>query len=502
MGKKKSVVLLILISIVTAVLCVICAFPSIHVTKTKIWKPATTQYDLDYDLGGGYYTTYYPKGVVSAMEYQAKVAEYEGDTAKLDEYKESYKKLEGTNLYFSTDVDDKVVAYNSTTDVLTEENLSEDFVQAFENAKDVITARYEKMGYSSFKVATADKYSLKIVLPASEANVNYVMTEYAYVGQFDITDGTDSLFTDEDGQRASDAFVKFTAKERNGAPYIEIKVTGAGKSKISSWTSDSKTLTFMVGDNTVLSGVSASYISDLGSGTYALGMQESSYAKIVCNVLSSALETNETGIAFENVEIASFDVQGSEEALNLLNKALNKALNLLYIAVGIVVLLALVLPIVLYKGYGVAMMFSTLLYFDITTFCFAFVSKGVFEVSTGTVFAFLVGLVVILVLGAKVQKTIKNEVSLGKTVFSAIKAGFNKNLMFSVDVVATLFIVALACLIGAGPMYMFSLQAMICIACSAFCVLLWTRIVNFLFVSASKDAYKYFHFVREDDDDE
>ena len=29
-----------------------------------------------------------PKGVVSAMEYQAKVAEYEGDTAKLDEYKE------------------------------------------------------------------------------------------------------------------------------------------------------------------------------------------------------------------------------------------------------------------------------------------------------------------------------------------------------------------------------------------------------------------------------
>jgi len=32
--------------------------------------------------------------------------------------------------------------------------------------------------------------------------------------------------------------------------------------------------------------------------------------------------------------------------------------------------------------------------------------------------------------------------------------------------------------------------------------LLWARAINYTFLSASQDKYKYFRFVREDDDDE
>ena len=59
-----------------------------------------------------------------------------------------------------------------------------------------------------------------------------------------------------------------------------------------------------------------------------------------------------------------------------------------------------------------------------------------------------------------------------------------------------------ALLIGAAGVYTLALQALICVVTAAFCNLLWGRAINFVFLSASKNKYKYFRFVREDDDDE
>ena len=60
----------------------------------------------------------------------------------------------------------------------------------------------------------------------------------------------------------------------------------------------------------------------------------------------------------------------------------------------------------------------------------------------------------------------------------------------------------IALLLAVGGMYAFALQTLICVLAGAFCNLLWGRIVNFAFLSASKNKYKYFRFVREEDDDE
>ena len=64
MGKKKSVVLITLISIVVAILCAITLFPSFEIPfridgTYKSWNPVVKQFDLSADLGGGYYTYYY-----------------------------------------------------------------------------------------------------------------------------------------------------------------------------------------------------------------------------------------------------------------------------------------------------------------------------------------------------------------------------------------------------------------------------------------------------------
>ena len=61
---------------------------------------------------------------------------------------------------------------------------------------------------------------------------------------------------------------------------------------------------------------------------------------------------------------------------------------------------------------------------------------------------------------------------------------------------------ALALLIGAAGLHTMALQALICFVTGAFCNLLWTRFISHMMLSASKNKYKYFRLVREDDDDE
>ena len=101
-----------------------------------------------------------------------------------------------------------------------------------------------------------------------------------------------------------------------------------------------------------------------------------------------------------------------------------------------------------------------------------------------------------------IYNAIKKEFSLGKTVDSSVKGGYKKTLWLTIDVYAVLLLAALALLIGAAGLQIFAIQAIICVIAAAFCSLLWARGINFVFLSASKNKYKYFRFVREDDDDE
>jgi hypothetical protein len=67
---------------------------------------------------------------------------------------------------------------------------------------------------------------------------------------------------------------------------------------------------------------------------------------------------------------------------------------------------------------------------------------------------------------------------------------------------AVLLLGAIALLIGVAGMTAIAAQAIICVVAGAFCNLVWGRVINLMLLSASKDKYKYFRFVREDDDDE
>ena len=93
MGKKKSVVLMTLLTIVIVVLCAITAFPSFYIPgsdKVKKWNPAVLQYDLSMDLGGGYYAYYYPEGVISENEYESNLLALQGDDEEVKAEREKF----------------------------------------------------------------------------------------------------------------------------------------------------------------------------------------------------------------------------------------------------------------------------------------------------------------------------------------------------------------------------------------------------------------------------
>ena len=115
---------------------------------------------------------------------------------------------------------------------------------------------------------------------------------------------------------------------------------------------------------------------------------------------------------------------------------------------------------------------------------------------------FIIGLALTNVLNAYIYNAIKNETALGKTIGSSVKNGYSKTLIPIVDIYAVLLLGALALLIGTTGLATVAVQAIICVVAGAFCNLAWGRMLNVLFLSASKDKYKYFRLVREDEDDE
>ena len=97
MGKKKSVALMILLTVVIVVLCAITAFPVFAVPGTvEKWNPAVMQFDLSAEFDGSYYAYYYPEGVISQADYQNNLSVLEG--TEKENYEEEFVLNEIKNL--------------------------------------------------------------------------------------------------------------------------------------------------------------------------------------------------------------------------------------------------------------------------------------------------------------------------------------------------------------------------------------------------------------------
>ena len=83
-----------------------------------------------------------------------------------------------------------------------------------------------------------------------------------------------------------------------------------------------------------------------------------------------------------------------------------------------------------------------------------------------------------------------------------MKNAFKKTLLSAVDACVIAVIGSVAFLIGGAALQTVAAQAVICFAAASFVCLVWTRVINHLLLSASKDKYAFYRLKREDDDDE
>jgi hypothetical protein len=252
------------------------------------------------------------------------------------------------------------------------------------------------------------------------------------------------------------------------------------------------TIDVTLGGETILQ-VYSDFISDDGEVKAAYNIDYVDIFRTWGIVLNSALNDGASEITFQ--AISSESIRSFEPVYG------ENALTLFYIALGILLVLAIVLPIVFFRGYGVSCMYSTLSYLVVTAICFAFISKTAFEVSVGSALIFVLGLLLVNIFNVKVYKETKAGIE-RRTPESAVKNAYKSMLWETVDTYAVVLIGALIFLTTIGGVYTMTLQALICLVTGAFCNLLWGRLINYLYMSASKDKYKYFNFKREEVNDE
>ena len=147
MGKKKSVVLMVIISIVLIALTVFTVCPSFWFPWNdglKGWNSVLAEsVDFGSDYKGGYYAYYYPEGVISEAEYKDNYDAYVGDADPENEKEYADRHIQHGGLYL-----DKEAEF-----IMEKGEVSSEFIEEMKTLREVIADRFSKKGYSQYSVS-------------------------------------------------------------------------------------------------------------------------------------------------------------------------------------------------------------------------------------------------------------------------------------------------------------------------------------------------------------
>ena len=382
-----------------------------------------------------------------------------------------------------------------------------DFEANVAKAADLMAKRIASFGYSDFRVSVVDKYSVKVELP-KDAYAPQALSFMTLVGELTLQSGGSEISEmQKEGAKVSDFVRGFSVFTRYKVAFLRVDFTEAGKKMISglkstlsvstesTGSSSATTLDFKIGGNT-LGSIYRDYVDDYNNYAEIPVRDEGdkAFVDMVQVLLTTAMNDGGADVAFRSL-LAS-DLRQAAPVYG------ENVKTVLFIALAVIMVAACVASVCKLGGFGVVNVYMTASYLIIVGLCFGFITSGVFEISFASLAVFLAGLILVNVLGARTYHAIKAEFDAGKTVESAVKTGYNKSTGGMVDIYAVLLLASLAMLIGVAGVYTMALQAIICVITAAFCNLLWGRVINHMLLSASANKYKYFRFVREDDDDE
>ena len=485
MGKKKSVALITLVTVVLLGLLFICFAPTFQAKTPYDFRSLLGHVELSTDLGGGYSTVYYPEGVISQSEYDLikslfTEAESKGDTSGL-ENPADYTKHKGVYL---------------SEDLYEDGALKESFVDGFDAAFRTLQRRFADKGYADYTVAVQDDYSILVEVPYGDETPGDLFNTFAYGGSLYLT--AETVTSVKSLEPWTEADIKgFSVASAGDSGYaVVVKFTKEGRQRFKEMTasmseSEQTTLYLYVGTNQVLSVGGMSGEQDTSTLYISGSFTDRANAQTAASVLDSALdEENAFSLVLQYSQVNTFEpTAGTHTAL-----ALTIAIGVLFVAV-------LVVSLVLYKGMGLAHAYAFLTYILALILCVSLI--GGMVVDLAGVAAIVLASAVMTGFNWFAYRNIRDEFYKGKTLTAAIKSGYRRSLALTIDVHAILAVAALVVmLIVTGSAHYAAAIFLAGILLSAACTLGVTRFYLYMFMAQPKNKIAFCNFRREEADED
>lgn len=500
MGKKKSAALIALITIVLVGLLFICITPTFPVKSPNSFRSLLSIVDLGRDLDGGYYTVYYPEGVISKSEYETLKAEYdyvaentpEGETPSVEDPAENYV------AYKSIYLSEEIAAESG--------GVTEEFAQSFARALRGVQLRFEQRGLSDYSLRVQDDYTIRVEIPKldhddadAEALAQNMFELFSYSGELRFTDAHAANEAGTAEMDGSDGNIRSATTEDAGDQgyAVVINFTSAGRAAFRDLTSaltssdsaTSATVYLYAGNNQLLGATVTGTLDQ--SSVYLTGGYTQAAAETMATLINSCASADDVfELSFEEPEYYSMDaLMGNSAAL------------VAAAAIGVLVVAMIVFSLVKFKGFGLAHAYGFVTYAIAVIACISLIPAV--QVTMGGIVAILFASAIMVSCNYYAFNNIKKEFASGKTLTASVKAGYKKSLGFTIDVHAILVLASLALwLIVTGPAKFASLVFLLCIAASAVCTLLVTRFYFYMFSAQPKNKIAFAGFKREETEDE
>lgn len=489
MGKVKSAIITTLLVIAILVLTVFSTVSFSFSNGVKRYNSILSSINLGAELTGEAYAVLYPEGVISSEDYLSAYAGKEGEDK--EEYAAKYEKKGG---------------------VYVEKSLSEDISSSVEKDAAILSARFGARGYTSYSVSVVDGYAIKVSVPTNFTNAAYnqrdtssrsdelsVISQSIYVltmsGELSLRNTAVGNSYDKYGvgnnsltARTTDvnSYFKDVSSYGIGQSYaVKFSLTKSGREAIAditstvSGSSDTNMLFYVGADQLITLSCSES----IDSKTFYISVNGEDTAKDYAVVLNSVVSGNMLALDYEYDEIiASTPAYGANGAIALA------------IAVGVIVLAAMVISFIRYKKLGFVNSMIIAIY-ALALIC-AIQIVGV-TLTVAGVFVALLGLVMLLASNFYVFEQVRSETKTGKTMQSSVKSGYGKTWKAILDLHVVILIVSLLlALVGVGEL--FACGVILFIATLASYILYWfTRFMWYVVSGPVKNKFAFCGFKRE-----
>lgn len=529
MGKIKSA---IITAILVAGLIVLAFFATVSypvpgTNKVDKHNSFISTITLGGDLTGEAVAVLYPKGVVSAADYEFGIPDVpEADAEDYNECKEKYDKYVGKYEQFGSvyveyealdlDVEDKE---KDDFDKKLAESVKE-FVEGVKRDAKILSKRLGEKGYSSYSVAVRDDFTIVVNVPTNYSYADYSNNEFtmdensasdkqtlvsnaisrlAYGGELmlcneDVGTGPDNVLTTL-SEDANMFFKGFKAYSRGGKYAVRVKLTDLGVKRFEAFSkkivdnaSNDKAISFKIGKNTLLP---LNIEDTISQKTFYITVDSKALAEEYATVLNSCI----------NGESLKFDY-GTSDGLDIvyMDAALGKnAAIYLFCSLLAIMVAAIIYSFIRYKALGSVNTIVMVMY--ALTMIVALMLINIQLTVTGAIFL-IAGFALLVGTNFVVFEKVRSETKKGKTMQSAIKSAYKSLwkgvLEMHAVLIAVSLIVALVCVgeLAACGLIFF-------IASIASYILHWfTRFMWFVISSMARDKFAFGGFKREELEDD